>query len=210
MIKSMSKNGVLLGAFGLAAAALVALTHAGTKERIAEQKRKQLIATISQIIPAERYDNQPHQNCHKVVNQQHLGTKAAQQAFLATNGEVPVAAAIETTAPDGYNGEIHLIVGVDWQGTLLGVRTLEHSETPGLGDLIETRRSDWVESFKGYQLEGETDPRFAVKRDGGDFDQFTGATITPRAYVKAVKNTLLYFERNKDTIALAPQCGDQQ
>ncbi|WP_298444488.1 electron transport complex subunit RsxG [uncultured Ferrimonas sp.] len=209
MIQSMKKNGLLLGAFGLAAAGLVALTYAGTKDQIAEQKKLQLINTLEQIIPAALYDNQPHQNCHQVTSLQYLGNDQPHQAFVATFGDAPVAMALETTAPDGYNGEIDLIVGVDWQGTLLGVRTLQHNETPGLGDLIDTRRSDWVESFAGYRLQGDKDPRFHVKRDGGDFDQFTGATITPRAYVKAVKNTLIYFNRNKDNIAAAPTCGAQ-
>ncbi|QIZ76206.1 electron transport complex subunit RsxG [Ferrimonas lipolytica] len=209
MIQSMKKNGLLLALFGLGAAGLVAITYEGTKAQIAEQKQQQLIATLAQIIPADRFDNEPHKACHQIVSEQYLGNDRPHQAFVATFGDAPVAMAIETTAPDGYNGEIEIIVGVDWQGNLLGVRTLQHNETPGLGDLIDTRRSDWVDSFVGYRLESENDSRFNVKRDGGDFDQFTGATITPRAYVKAVKNTLNYFNRNKDVIAAAPQCGAQ-
>ncbi|WP_156904737.1 electron transport complex subunit RsxG [Ferrimonas senticii] len=206
MIHSINRNGLLLAAFGLAATAVVALTHAGTKDKIAEQKQQQLIATLDQIIPAGSYDNQPHQECHQLVSPQYLGNEQAHQAFVARLNGQPVAIAIETTAPDGYNGNIEVIVGVNWQGEILGVRTLEHAETPGLGDLIELRRSDWVTSFNGYRLEGEQDSRFGVKRDGGDFDQFTGATITPRAYVKAVKNALIYVERNKQQIVNAPKC----
>ncbi|SHI19748.1 electron transport complex subunit RsxG [Ferrimonas marina] len=208
MIPSMKKNGALLALFGLASAGLVALTFQGTKDKIAEQQRLQLLATLDQIIPAEGYDNALHDSCKALTSPQYLGSPAPQQAFVATEQGEPVAVAIEATAPDGYNGDIHIIVGVSWSGEILGVRTLSHNETPGLGDWIETRRSDWVSSFEGYRLETATDSRFAVKRDGGDFDQFTGATITPRAFVGAVKNALIYFDRNKESILLAPGCGE--
>ncbi len=206
MIPSMTRNGLILALFGLAAAGLVALTHEGTKARIAEQQKRQLVATLSQILPAEIYNNAPQDDCRLLRSRQYLGTREPQPAFIARRDGEPVAMALETIAPDGYNGEIHLIVGIRWDGEILGVRTLNHSETPGLGDLIDIRRSNWVTGFSGYQLLSEKDPRFAVKRDGGEFDQFTGATITPRAYVKAVKNTLIYFKHNKADLLLAPRC----
>ncbi|MBY5991918.1 electron transport complex subunit RsxG [Ferrimonas balearica] len=204
----MKKNGLLLALFGIACAGLVALTHEGTKAQIAEQQKRQLLNTLHQIIPDGLYDNELHNSCLSLHSPQYLGSRDPQQAFLATQAGEPVAIAIETTAPDGYNGDIHLIVGISWQGEVLGVRTLSHQETPGLGDLIDLRRSDWVTAFNGYRLEGEKDRRWAVKRDGGDFDQFTGATITPRAYVGAVKNALNYFNRNRDRLPKAPRCGD--
>ncbi|WP_425557310.1 electron transport complex subunit RsxG [Ferrimonas pelagia] len=210
----MKKNGLLLALFGFASAGLVSLTYEGTKDQIAEQQKRQLIANLQEILPADLYDNEPHNDCRLLTSEQYLGTSSPQQAFLASHSGEPVAIAIETTAPDGYNGDIHIIVGINWSGKLLGVRTLSHNETPGLGDLIDTRRSDWVHAFTGYRLESDKDKRFGVKRDGGDFDQFTGATITPRAYVGAVKNTLIYFNQNKDSLLLAPRCqgeiGDQQ
>ncbi|WP_425557046.1 electron transport complex subunit RsxG [Ferrimonas gelatinilytica] len=205
----MTRNGLLLALFGLAAAGLVALTHEGTKDRIAEQQKQQLVATLAQILPGDLYNNAPHDDCRLLQSRQYLGTREPQPAFIARRDSEPVAMAMETVAPDGYNGDIHLIVGIRWNGEILGVRTLNHNETPGLGDLIDIRRSDWVTRFSGYQLESEKDPRFAVKRDGGEFDQFTGATITPRAYVKAVKNALIYFNSNKAKLLQAPRCWSE-
>ena len=103
---------------------------------------------------------------------------------------------LETVAPDGYNGSIRLLVAINLDSTLAGVRVVQHRETPGLGDAIDAQRSDWILGFDGKSL--TTPPRkdWKVKRDGGDFDQFTGATITPRAVVKAVKKALLYFQAN--------------
>ncbi len=207
MIQSMKKNGLILGLFGLAATTLVALTHSATKTRIAEQQQQQLFNTIAQLIPSELYNNQPAEQCYWQYSSQFLGTEQPMAAFIATYDGQPTAVALEAIAPDGYNGQIALIVGIDWQGQLLGVRTLSHNETPGLGDLIDKRRSNWVDNFIGYRLESETDPRFAVKRDGGDFDQFTGATLTPRAYVKAVKNALIYFQYHQQNLINGPMCG---
>lgn len=104
---------------------------------------------------------------------------------------------ITAVAPEGYNGNIYLLVAIKIDGTLSGVRVVSHKETPGLGDGIETSRSNWILSFNGKSLDNLTNKQWAVKRDGGDFDQFTGATITPRAVVKAVNNALHYFKKNK-------------
>ncbi len=122
--------------------------------------------------------------------------------------EQPVAAIIEATAPDGYSGAIQLLVGADFNGTVLGVRVTEHHETPGLGDKIERRISDWITHFSGKKIDGATDSHFAVKKDGGDFDQFTGATITPRAVVNAVKRTGLYAMTLPEQLPRLPVCGE--
>ena len=112
----------------------------------------------------------------------------------------PVAAIFRSIAPDGYSGKIHLLVGVYIDGSLAGVRVVKHAETPGLGDAVEIRKSSWIEDFAGKSLTNPSQDRWRVKRDGGDFDQFTGATITPRAVVAAVRNTLLYYQQNTDMI----------
>ena len=125
-------------------------------------------------------------------------------AYIATNAGQPVAIALEAIAPDGYNGNIKLIVGINTQGEVLGVRTLSHQETPGLGDKIDLRKSDWVMQFMGKRLNAEDDKQWLVKKDGGDFDQFTGATITPRAYVNAVKRAVWYFNNNQAQIFSQP------
>jgi electron transport complex protein RnfG len=105
----------------------------------------------------------------------------------------PVAVVLAPVAPDGYNGTIRLLVAIKMDGTLAGVRVIQHRETPGLGDAIEAERSDWILGFDGKSLNDPVQEKWKVKRDGGDFDQFTGATITPRAVVKAVNKALLYF-----------------
>jgi electron transport complex protein RnfG len=115
-----------------------------------------------------------------------------------------VAAIIEPVAPDGYSGSIRLIVAMTPEGRLLGVRVLEHHETPGLGDAIEERRSAWIRSFEGRGLDDPPLPRWKVRKDGGDFDQLTGATVTPRAVVAAVRNTLLYARRQGTTLFEPP------
>ncbi len=115
---------------------------------------------------------------------------------------------MEATAPDGYSGAIQLLVGSDFSGTILGTRVTQHHETPGLGDKIETRLSNWILAFAGKVIHGEGDTAFAVKKDGGEFDQFTGATITPRAVVNAVKRAGLYAETLPAQINNLPACGE--
>ncbi|HCE41269.1 MAG TPA: electron transport complex subunit RsxG, partial [Alcanivorax sp.] len=117
----------------------------------------------------------------------------------------PGGAVLEATAPDGYGGAINLIVGVDMDGRVLGVRAVPpHNETPGLGDKIERRKSDWILSFNGKSLDNPAPDGWAVKKDGGRFDSFTGATITPRAVVTAVHRALRYFNAHRDDLFAAP------
>ncbi|GLP97888.1 electron transport complex subunit RsxG [Paraferrimonas sedimenticola] len=211
MKRSMVRNGAILAGFALATTFFVSLTFQATKARIADQQQQQLKRTLGQIIPDELHDNPLHQHCVTVQSEQFLGSKYPQRAFVATLGDSATALAIETTAPDGYNGDIKLIVGIDAQGQVLGVRTLAHQETPGLGDDIELRKSDWVLSFNGKQTQGAKDKNWGVAKDGGQFDQFTGATITPRSYVKAVHNALLYFDYEFTRLSKqAIDCGDPQ
>ncbi|HIE5254938.1 TPA: electron transport complex subunit RsxG, partial [Serratia marcescens] len=132
---------------------------------------------------------------------------APHRLYLARKNGQPTAAALETTAPDGYSGAIKLLVGADFNGTVLGTRVIEHHETPGLGDKIELRISDWISFFSGKKIEGPDDKRWAVKKDGGMFDQFTGATITPRAVVNAVRRTALYMETLPPKLESLPACG---
>ncbi len=136
-----------------------------------------------------------------------LGDGAPHRLYLARKNGQPTAAALETTAPDGYSGAIKLLVGADFNGTVLGTRVIEHHETPGLGDKIELRISDWISFFSGKKIEGPDDKRWAVKKDGGMFDQFTGATITPRAVVNAVRRTALYMETLPPKLESLPACG---
>ncbi len=207
----ISKNGLILAGFALVISAIVALTHQGTKEKIAEQETKQLLRILDQVIAADSYDNELYKHCINTNSQQFLGSSHDQRAFVALKGNTPVAVAIETIAPNGYNGNINLIVGIKANGEVSGVRTLAHQETPGLGDKIEIVKDNWISSFNGQILKDHKDKRWQVKKDGGQFDQFTGATITPRAVVQAVKNTIIYFERNKEQLFNGTaRCGAKQ
>ncbi|WP_035482481.1 electron transport complex subunit RsxG [Gallaecimonas xiamenensis] len=212
MLLAARKNGLILGLFALACTALLAGTHALTQDRIAQQKEAQRLGILNAMIPKASHDNDLYSDCTLVSSQQYLGSSDRQPAFRARLAGQPVAVGIETVAPDGYSGAIHLIVGLAYpEGTVLGVEVLEHKETPGLGDKIERRKSSWLDSFNGKRPGGEKDAGWAVKKDGGQFDQFTGATITPRAVVKAVGNTVQYFQRNKEALFAAPsQCGGAQ
>jgi len=186
--------------FAVIGSGLVAFTHDNTAERIAENQRRALLRSLNELIPKDQYDNDVYADILYVHNSELLGTDEAVPVYRARKGGWPVAVVLAPVAPDGYNGNIRLLVAIRLDGTLAGVRVLAHRETPGLGDNIEADRSDWILGFTGKSLNNPKQDRWKVKRDGGAFDQFTGATITPRAVVKAVKNTLLYYRANGDKL----------
>jgi Na+-translocating ferredoxin:NAD+ oxidoreductase subunit G len=213
--------GGMLGAFAIAGVGLVVLTNALTAERVAANQREAMLNKFSAILPAapdspaSPMDNDPLQDRIQVNDPDLLGT-AATDIYRVRQGGAPVALILAPIVPDGYAGPIRLLVAVKTDGTLSGVRVLEHHETPGLGDRIEERKSDWIKKqFEGKSLGNPLEQDWRVKRDGGDFDQFTGATITPRAIVKAVKNTLKFVAREGDALyaqpaGVAPQPGAKE
>lgn len=204
---SIQKNGLALAGFAGVCTLVVSVVNYLTIDTIAEQKQRVLMQSLNELIPAQSYDNNLAADCTLMVDKSRLGSDKPQRIFRARMDGKPVAAVIETTAPDGYSGRIELMMAVKLDGTISGVRTLSHKETPGLGDKIEVRKSDWIFSFNEQKVQSESDKRWAVKKDNGMFDQFTGATITPRAVVKAVKNTALYFADNQGQIfAQAANC----
>lgn len=200
----MIKNGFLLALFALICTGLVAAVNQQTVDKIKQQEQQELMRVLHQLIPDEMHDNELTAQCTLLQDKDALGTDSPMPAYIATRAGKPVAIAIEAIAPDGYNGNIKLIVGIKTTGEVLGVRTLAHQETPGLGDKIDLRKSNWVTQFVGKVLGSADDKQWLVKKDGGDFDQFTGATITPRAYVKAVKNAVGYFNNNQAQIFSQP------
>lgn len=209
MIQAMSKNGRILALFALGCTLAVGLVNLVTKDTIKKQTQLQLLSRLHEIIDEQKVDNDLAASCI-ALNSPALGN-GTQQAYLATFENQPIAAAITTTAPDGYNGKIELIVALNYvDNSISGVRTVKHAETPGLGDKIELRKDEWILSFNGKRIAKANDVRWAVEKDGGQFDQFTGATITPRAVVNAVKRTALYFAENKETLfAQSPNCGGE-
>lgn len=193
-------SGVFLSLFAVAGTTLVALTEYSTRAAIAENERQVLLRNLYALLPRDRLDNNIATDILELPASTLLGTDDVSTVYRARLLGEPVAAIFNSVAPNGYNGKIHLLVGVYIDGRLAGVRVVKHAETPGLGDAVEIRKSPWIDDFAGKSLADPTQERWRVKRDGGEFDQFTGATITPRAVVAAVRNTLLYYQQNADMI----------
>lgn len=193
-------TGLMLLVFASVGTGLVAVTYEGTKTRIERNERDAILRYLHQIIDPERHNNDLLKDSIEVVNPAWLGSDEPQPIYLARQDDIPVALIITAIAPDGYNGKIKLLVGINMAGIIEGVRVVSHHETPGLGDNIDLQRSDWILGFHGRSLKNPVVRKWAVKKDGGVFDQFTGATITPRAVVKAVKRALLYFQDHHDEL----------
>lgn len=210
MLNTIKKHGLTLGVFACATTGLVAITHYLTEDTIKEQERIQLLSVLNQVIPQQAHDNELYTSC-TFVSAPELGTSEPLPAYIATLDGQFNGLAIEAVAPDGYNGAIKVIVGLNKQGSITGARVLSHQETPGLGDKIDMRITDWMTSFTGKQPTSENIGDWRVRKDGGQFDQFTGATITPRAVVNAVKQATLYANQHIDAILKQPlDCGDTQ
>lgn len=191
-----------LAAIGAAGAALIAVSHELTDERIAAGQRRELLDQLETVLPRGEYDNDPARDTRTVRAPGALGTEREVKVYRARRGGEPVALAL-TAVADGYGGPIRLLVGIRYDGRISGVRVLRHRETPGLGDRIEASRSDWIQGFEGRSLGDPPPQRWAVEADGGTFDQFTGATVTPRAVVNTLRETLEYFRRERATLFAA-------
>lgn len=195
--KQVMTTAMLLMLFATICAALVGLTYDNTYETIKYNEQQVLLKQLNSILPASAYDNNLLADTIELPADHNLGTTEPTIAYRARKQDQDVAVVLSAIAPNGYNGSIHLLIGIYNDGTIAGVRVIKHRETPGLGDAIEEKRSDWIFGFTGKSLSTHSSKQWKVKRDGGEFDQFTGATITPRAVVKAVHSALLYFDTNK-------------
>lgn len=206
MLRTIRKNGLVLALFAVVSTGVVAVTNLLTEDTIREQQTAQLQGQLNQVIPNQLHDNELYANC-VALSAEEIGSNEPMPLYIATQNGETTAVALEAIAPDGYNGSIKLLIGVDLDGNVLGVRVLSHQETPGLGDKIDLRVSDWILSFADKLISEDNGDLWHVRKDGGQFDQFTGATITPRAVVKAVYNAGLYFKQNQDAIlANSPKC----
>lgn len=200
LAQSIRRNAVGLGLFAIITGGTIAVTQVMTAERIEEQAACAEAKALYEIIPENQHDNDLLSDTVKLPADNRLNSDEPVTVWVARRDDRPTGLIMPVVAPDGYSGEIHLLVGVDLQGKVLGVRVTSHKETPGLGDRIETKKSDWIHSFTGRSI-GDPEPeRWNVKKNGGVFDQFTGATITPRAVVKAVQKSLIYFRKHRSDI----------
>ena len=193
----ISRHGLVLAGFALLVTCALALTQHVTASRIKSNEAAHRQKALSEVLPAQWYDHPLEQHTVELVDP---STNRNRTCYIAKINDKPVAVIISGIAPDGYSGNIELLVGILEDGTVTGVRVTGHSETPGLGDAIELRRSDWIKSFDGKSLTAPAESRWAVKKQNGDFDQFTGATITPQSVVNEVRNTLLFFSTAKDQL----------
>jgi electron transport complex protein RnfG len=188
---------LLLGAVALLASASLAWVASATQTAIHEAEARDLRDSLAQVLPAGFADN----DLLAARAEVDVGAATPLQVYRARRGHV-AAGVVFKIVSQGYGGEIQLLMAIDRDGRILGVRVLKHTETPGLGDRIEAAKSDWVERFTHQTL---ATARWAVKKDNGDFDQFAGATITPRAVVKAVKEGLETFARHKTALLDEPE-----
>jgi Na+-translocating ferredoxin:NAD+ oxidoreductase subunit G len=197
IFKHATKTALTLVAFALTFTLLMTIVYQITKEPIAQSEAKARIALFQQVVAHDRYDNDVLNDTINIAPNVLLGNKNPSTASIARKNNKPIAIILEAMANDGYSGNIKLLVAINHDGTISGVRILKHSETPGLGDYIDIAKSKWIKLFDGESLIKTNDSDWAVKKDGGKFDYMAGATITPRAVIKAVHKALQYFEENK-------------
>ncbi|NMR26648.1 electron transport complex subunit RsxG [Pseudoalteromonas sp. NEC-BIFX-2020_015] len=202
ILSSMGKNGAILALFALLTTGAVATIFSLTKDSIAEQERKQLSSQLQEVLDAHLYDNALYEDCALIENDL-LSARDSQTVYRARKNGQNIALVMRHVTPKGYSGNIHLLTAVFANGEIAGVRVTKHEETPGLGDKIELRKSPWITVFKDQTVLSTDDNRWAVKKDGGNFDQFTGATITPRAVVGSVKDAVLFAQQHFDDVFAA-------
>lgn len=207
--RAISKNSIMLGLFAIIMAAGLAATELATREQRAESLRRVQSLALEEIIPTSRHDNVLLDDVIRIDDNEYLKLKDTKNIHIARKNGAVIAFIFPVRAPDGYGGAIDSIVGVNLDGTIAGVRILQHRETPGLGDKIELKKSTWALSFNNKSLNNPQPERWKVKKDKGIFDQFTGATITPRAVVQSVYNTLVFFDKHKDSLLQQAQIKTQ-
>ncbi|MFO7529776.1 MAG: electron transport complex subunit RsxG [Marinobacter sp.] len=200
LAQSIRRSAIGLGLFAIITGGSIAVTQALTEERIQEEAARAEARALFEIIPESQHDNDLLNDTVQLPASDRIAIKGQVTVWVARRNGEPTGFIMPAVAPDGYSGDIRLLVGIDLQGTVLGVRVVSHKETPGLGDRIETKKSDWIYSFQGRSLDNPEPRNWNVKKNGGVFDQFTGATITPRAVVKAVQKSLVYFRQNRREI----------
>jgi len=209
MFRAIKSSTQAISFFAVVCAAVIAVTQVSTKETIELNEREFKAKSLYEIVPRATLDNDLLADTFEVQVYE-LGHLAPTTGYRARRGEKITTVLLPVIAPDGYSGKISLIVGIHADASLAGVRVLGHKETPGLGDKVELKKSDWILGFNGKRKQGTADSAWAVQKDGGKFDQFTGATITPRAVVNAVGRALDYFAANRTALLeLAPDAASQ-
>lgn len=200
ILKHTSKTAFTLIAFALVFTSLMAYVFNITKTPIEKSEAAARMALFRQIVPEHMHDNDLLKDTIAIAPNELLGNRLPTIASRARINNAPAAVILEAIAHDGYSGDIKLLIAIKYDGSISGVRVLTHKETPGLGDYIDIAKGDWIKLFNEESLVKTRDENWKVKKDGGQFDYMAGATITPRAVVKAVHKALQYFEANKQAL----------
>jgi len=190
------QTGVLAG-FALLASFLLGVTNCSTQGAIQQRLAEDLKNSLAEVVPDDLHDNDLLQDTVVLPSAEFNIGGEQTTVYLARKAGAITAVCFKFTAPDGYSGAINMVMGVDRDGNILGVRVVNHAETPGLGDKIEANKSDWIFKFAGHSLDNTSPQQWAVKKDGGLFDQFAGATITPRKSVQAIHRGLQFFQAHQ-------------
>jgi len=210
ILRHASVSAGILPAFAVVGTALLAATYLVTRPIIAETEKQAKLALIGQILPATLYDNDLLKDAALLPPAKELGNSEPTTVYRAVKEGKPSAAVLEVIAPDGYSGKIRMIVAIKADGEISGVRVVTHHETPGLGDYIEIAKNRWIRIFEGKSLSKYANQDWKVKKDGGKFEHTAGATVSPRAVVKAVHKSLEYFAQNEDKIFSLPADKQEQ
>ncbi len=208
--RSILGSGMTLAVIAGICTTLVAATWHLTDERIAANEQAFLEQSLKPALGSVMFEGSLTESMVVLAPPHDLPGNDAALIYRVYSGDEPVAALFAVTARDGYAGPIRILVGIDMDGVVAGVRILEHRETPGLGDGIDHTRSDWVLQFEGSSLTEPAIDGWAIRGDGGEFDQLTGASVTPRAVIKAIRDTLIYFEANRELVFSLPATSDEE
>jgi electron transport complex protein RnfG len=200
----MLRTSIVLFVFAVIGTTMMAYTFRQTGPIIERSAQTEKLALINQVMPRSLYDNDLISSYYALPADDLLGTRKPSGAWLATKAGQPAGVVLEAIAPEGYSGDIALLIGIDAQGVITGVRVTQHKETPGLGDYIDLAKSRWILQFAGKALPENGITAWKVKKDGGQFDSRAGATISPRAIVKAVREALKYFALHRDELLRPP------
>lgn len=204
--QSVSRNSITLGLFAIITTGMIVLTANLTEDRIAQEQENALKRNLFEVMPPSQVENDLLNSTIEIQPSTLLGSQEMKKAYIAKQKQQTSGVILQVTAAEGYGGSIHLLVGISAKGNIQGVRVIPpHFETPGLGDAIEIQKSEWITSFNGKSLFQPKESGWQVKKDGGEFDSFTGATITPRTIVSAVYKALQYFDQNKNTLLAGAQ-----
>lgn len=200
-----ARTAAILFVFVIIFTGLLSAAYQWTKPAIEASAAEEKMKLVDEVLPRSEYDNNLLQDTRTLPATPELGLAEASTVYLARKGGQPVAAVFEAVAPDGYAGKVRLILAVRANGEVAGVRVTQHKETPGLGDYVEVKKDKnkarpWITQFTGLSLAQVSDREWKVKKDGGRFDYYAGATVTPRAVTKAVLKAVQWADAHRERL----------